>query len=89
MRGRPCVPAVLVVGPTLGAHGKRQRAPLFCFQIFFFIFTFFRLQFPVGVAVSRSKENSEAAKNLMEDPTIYDYDSFYDDIKEKRSEITN
>jgi hypothetical protein len=31
----------------------------------------------------------DAAKNLMEDPTIYDYDSFYDQINEKRSEITN
>ena len=31
----------------------------------------------------------EVAKNLMEDPTIYDYDSFYDEINTKRSEITN
>ena len=31
----------------------------------------------------------DTAKNLMEDPTIYDYDSFYDEIKEKRQEITN
>jgi hypothetical protein len=36
---------------------------------------------------NKTKMIDEMTKNIVEDPSIYDYDSFVDDYKEKRQAI--
>ena len=36
---------------------------------------------------SSQKIAAEAAQSIIEDPSIYEYDNVYDDIKQKREEI--